>query len=329
MPTPSAPPPEAVARFRERLVELIPARPTQEPFLGLAVSGGRDSLALLRLANAAFPGRIAAATVNHGLRPEAVNEAAFVAARCAAIGVPHETLGPAPLPSGNIQQAARILRYRLLGDWARRSRIGHVATAHHRDDVAESFLMRAVRGAGIGGLARMATLAPLPHADGAAMLVRPLLDWTRAELAELAPDGIDDPSNADPRFDRARIRALLAASPELDPTALARSATNLAEAEAALEWAADQAWRSRVVGTAPRPSPECCLDPAGLPREIRRRLAVRAVQQIDPCWSGQGIDGLLDRLEKGVGGTVGSARARIGRDGLWRFDIAPPRGGIR
>ena len=318
MPTPSAPPAEAIGRFRSDLERLI--GPAPDVRIGVAVSGGPDSLALLRLACAALPGRVAAATVDHGLRREAAEEAATVARHCAALGVPHAILGPEPLAPGNVQQEARRLRYRLLARWAEAEGLPFVAVAHHRDDVAETFLMRALRGSGVTGLARMAARAPMPDVGTTVQLVRPLLDWSRAELAALAPDGADDPSNRDPRYDRARIRALLAATPELAPEPLARAATNLAEANEALEWLADQAWRSRAtVG-----DDGISIDVTDLPDETRRRLAARAIGTLAPLWSSEGLDRLVATLEQGKGGTLAGVRARA-VDGTWHFRVAPAR----
>lgn len=321
MPTPSAPPPEAVERFRATLARLA------DDFerIGVAVSGGPDSMALLRLSHAAFPGQVFAATVDHGLRAEARMEALFVADVCAGLGIPHATLGPAPLEPGNVPQAARRLRYRLLGQWCAANALPFVAVAHQRDDVAETLLMRAARGSGLAGLARMAEVAQLPHGDGTTRLVRPLLDWSRTELAAIAGDAIHDPSNDDLRYDRVRVRQLLAREPSLNPEGLARAATNLAEADAALAWATMAAWRSRAsCGT-----DSIAIDMGDLPRELRRRLAHRAMHALDPLWSGEGLDGLVDLLEKGRPATLGNVAVARDRDDRWQFGIAPPRKAIR
>ncbi len=292
--------------------------------LALAVSGGPDSLALLLLANAAFPGAVIAATVDHGLRPEAAEEAAFVHRLCGELGVPHDVLAGA-MPEGNLQEQARALRYALLAGWAG-GRAAWLATGHQQDDVAETFLMRARRGAGVGGLAAMAAARPL----GPVVLVRPLLGWSRAALeAIVAAAGIEpvrDPSNADPRFDRARIRALLAGSEELPPERLALAARNLRDAEDALAWAAAREWQARAVveGESVR------LDPAGLPRELRRRLAGRAVATVRAAhglgaeWREAGLDGLLAALDAGDTGTIAEVLARS-KKGIWRFELAPAR----
>jgi len=317
--------PEVVERFRRDCVGLLGAAPSSERKLALAVSGGPDSLALLLLAHNAWPGAVIAATVDHGLRPEAAEEAALVRRLCNQLDVPHETLAGRVPVTGNLQQGARALRYALLADWAI-GRAAWVATAHQQDDVAETFLMRARRGAGVGGLAAMAASRPL----GPVMLVRPLLGWTRAELEDLvAAAGIApvrDPSNADPRFDRARIRALLAEAGDLPADRLALAAANLRDAEDALAWAAEREWQARATVT---PN-QVTIDPTGLPRELRRRLAeravatVRAAHGLGPDWRETGLEPLLAALDAGGTGTIAEVMART-KAAIWRFELAPPR----
>jgi tRNA(Ile)-lysidine synthase len=316
--------PARPARFRADLEALI-GPPGQ---LGIAVSGGADSLALLLLAQAAFPGAIRAATVDHRLRPESAAEAAMVAAVCAARGIAHRILARPETWAVAGQSEARALRYALLGDWAQAEGLIYVATAHHLDDLAESFLIRAGRGAGVAGLAAMRAVAPWPA--GAAYrtrLVRPLLGWTRAELAAVVADAglvaAEDPSNADPHYDRTHARALLRREHWLRPERLARAAANLGEAEAALQWLADEAWRSRVT-IAPG---VVTIDAAGLPRETRRRLAAKAIGHLAPDADRdrEGLDRLVDRLDAGAAATLAGVRAAPGAS--WRFTPAPPRRG--
>lgn len=332
MPTPNAPLPEAaVARFRGDLEALIP---TGAPLriLGIGVSGGPDSLALLLLAHFLLPGRVRAATVDHGLRPEAAAEAGIVAGICRNLGIPHailsKTQGVAP---GNTQEQARILRYRLLGAWAQRENIGHIAVAHHADDVAETFLMRALRGAGVTGLARMATSGPVPYQENAeVVLLRPVLSWRRSDLGMIAAnsgiESIQDPSNRDDRYDRVRVRRLLADEPKLDVVSLARAAANLADAETALEWMTEQAWRSRATL---EKEGGIRLDAIDLPYDLRRRLAARAIYRLSKTWNGEGIDSLLDGLSTASAATLSDVQATGEDAGTWYFRIAPPRRGRR
>ncbi len=228
------------------------------PALILAVSGGPDSTALLLLAarwmrSLARPPTIVAVTVDHGLRPEAGEEAAGVAALAAKLGVPHRTVRwSGPKPKSRLQERARTARYALLAEEAQKAGARHILTAHTLDDQAETVLFRLARGSGIGGLGGMARVAPLPvvlggRADGQVLVVRPMLSVPKARLiATLRAAGVaasDDPSNRDPRFARARLRqvAPLLADEGLDAHRLAGFAERMRRAEAALDWAARQA----------------------------------------------------------------------------------------
>ncbi|WP_380874937.1 tRNA(Ile)-lysidine synthase [Sphingomonas sp. DBB INV C78] len=300
-------------RFRTDLVAL-----TGDPAarIGVAVSGGPDSLALLLLAHAALPGMIAAATVDHGLRREAADEAAFVAGLCSVRGIPHATLSVSVESAGEgIQAAARAARYAALEDWRSREGLDFIATAHHADDQAETLLMRASRSAGIGGL------AGIRRRNGS--VIRPLLDWRRAELAAIVADAgitaIDDPSNRDDRFDRSRIRALLNQADDLDAPGLAQTAANLADAAEALEWAAERLWSERATVT----EKEVRLDPADLPPELLHRLVRRALAALGHQGRIDRVASLIARLSSGQPGTIGAILARPGA--IWVFSPAPPR----
>jgi tRNA(Ile)-lysidine synthase len=182
------------------------------PALAVAVSGGRDSLALALLAHewaGERGGRALALTVDHGLRPESATEARTTGALLRRHGIEVEILRwTGDKPGRGIQQAAREARYRLLLQACVRRGILHLLLAHHADDQNETVAMRAARDSGPDGLAGMAAL--VEHRD--ARLLRPLLPVTRARLtATLLSRGIpwiDDPSNTDPRFERARLRRM-------------------------------------------------------------------------------------------------------------------------
>jgi len=315
-PVEASSPPDLVARFRTALDRLWP----DAGRFGLAVSGGSDSLALLLLAQASIPGRFEVGTVDHGLRQESAAEAAMVAEICAAVSVPCEVLR-ATVEAGNVQSMARRARYGELAGWAERRGLSAVATAHHADDQAETLLMRLNRGSGVGGLAGVRETGSIP--GSAVPLIRPLLGFRRSELeAILTASGLEavqDPSNRDDRFDRVRIRMAMAESGWLDPMALATAAANLADAEEALQWAADQAWTERVEVTA-----DDLRSPPGPPHEISMRIVKRAIAGFGNMPRGTDLARLLERLERGEGGTLGSALVTV-EDDEWVFRREPPR----
>lgn len=286
--------------------------------LAVAVSGGPDSLALLELAAHDFCSRVTAITVDHGLRAASAAEAAGVAAQCAARGIAHVTLRrDGPPITRNVQAAARAARYGLLGDWCAAHGHGLLLTAHHADDQAETLLMRLNRASGATGLAGIRAARPLRPGVS---LVRPLLGMRKAELADIAAAAgwqvVDDPSNRDPRHDRSRVRAALAAS-GLDVPALARAAAHLADEAAALDWAADLAWQGRVTagGTALR------LDARGLPAALVQRLLARAVAMLgNGTPRGSDVAHLAARLSAGQAGTLAGVAARPGP--VWRLHRA-------
>lgn len=293
--------------------------------VAVAASGGPDSLALLSLAVAAFPGRVTALTVDHRLRPAAAAEAASVATQCAARGLPHVTLvREGPDFASNIQARARAARYALMGDWCAAHGHGVLLTAHHADDQAETLLMRLNRASGSDGLA---AIRPARLLQSGVMLVRPLLAARKADLAAIvAADGwqqVDDPSNRDPRHDRTQVRMLLAATPSLDVAALATSAAHLAAEAEALAWAADLAWAGRVRESDGR----LMVDAGGLPAALVQRLLARAVETLAgrPV-RGSDIARLVARLGEGASGTLAGIVARPGT--IWQLSVTrPPQNG--
>jgi tRNA(Ile)-lysidine synthase len=224
-------------------IEALFAPLGQARSLLIAVSGGPDSTALLLMADewARRRGRtrIEAATVDHGLRPESAGEAKAVAALCARLGIAHRILQwKGAKPSTRLQERAREARYRLLILHAKTIGADALLTAHHADDQAETVLFRLLRGSGLAGLRGM---EPMTTRDGVT-IARPLTALRKRELvAFVEARGVgflDDPSNADPRFARTRLRALLARLGEegLDAGALDRLARRAGETEDALKY---------------------------------------------------------------------------------------------
>lgn len=316
---PDPPARELTARFAAALAALWPER--EGARLGVAVSGGPDSTALLLLAAAALPGAVEAATVDHGLRPGSADEAAAVAGWCERLGIAHAALAVQVAP-GNLQAQARAARYAALAQWAESRGLGAVATAHHADDQAETLLLRLNRGSGASGLAGV---RPRGFVPGTGLpLLRPLLAWRRAELVQVAADAgltpVDDPSNRDERFDRARIRKALAQAPWLDVERIAESAGHLADADAALDWAMRREWQECVreegLGIVYRPQ---------APRAVALRVLSAIVARLDgDAPRGGAIAALFDALLAGRPGSIGTLVARPAPGG-WSFAKAPRR----
>ena len=271
------PAPEAGALARLS-AEIAAGRP-----VGVAVSGGGDSSALLlMLAEALGPESLRAATVDHGLRPESAAEAESVARFCAERGIAHETLPWTGWDGrGNLQDAARRARYRLLADWAAERDVAVVALGHTRDDDAETFAMGLARGAGLDGLSGMRPAFAL----GSVAFLRPLLGVARAALREyltaLGIGWIDDPSNDDPRFERVRVRRALEtfADAGIDPERLARSIANLRDVRSAVaEHLAD--WAGAHFRQQNGDLLVDAADLAALPRDFARRALSAALRWV-------------------------------------------------
>lgn len=295
----------------------------------MAVSGGPDSLGMLVLAARAFPDRIEAATVDHRLRAESGEEAAMVARVCSELGVAHAILPVTVSEGGNLQANARRVRYLALGNWARERSLPVVATAHHVEDQAETLLMRLNRGSGLKGLAAMRRRRSMPMAVDIG-LIRPLLGWSRGELAAVCEAvGLEparDPSNEDPKYDRARIRAAMADAEWIDPAGLARSAQNLRDAFEALEALVDAELRDRV-RFMPEEGAAIYVPSPGEKgvRSLRFRVVERLLEQLGRAQTGPRgaeIERLLDMLESGGTATLAGLQctARTGANGYeWLF----------
>jgi tRNA(Ile)-lysidine synthase len=266
----------------DRLVGLVRDRLPAGETIGIAVSGGGDSTALLHLALAAGL-RAEAVTVDHRLRAESAAEAAGVAEACALLGVPHEVkVWEHGQVTGNLMDAARRARMGLIRDWAVAREIRHVALGHTRDDQAETLLMGLARRAGLDGLAGMRR----DWAEGGVTFHRPLLDAGRAELRDWLMarrvGWVDDPTNEDTRFTRVKARAALLALEPLGITAegLAEVAGHLAGVRAALAAQLRAAAERHVTvrAGALRFWPGFFTEPA----EVQRQLVARAIGWMSP-----------------------------------------------
>lgn len=238
---------------RDVLARLF-APAASEPAIGLAVSGGADSLALMLLAHGWAtsldrPPQLFVYSLDHGFRPEARDEVAMVLDIAASLGIPARALAwIGEKPQTGLQEAARQARYHLIGEAMAADGATMLLTAHHRADQAETVLMRLAHGSGIEGLKAMTALSTVEGVP----VFRPLLDVEPSALAAIVDAAgltpARDPSNDDTSYERVRWRQLLPtlAAEGLDSAALARFATRMAEADAALAQVTDLAFAQMV-----------------------------------------------------------------------------------
>lgn len=317
----SGPAPVSAEEFAAALAALAAPRRVL-----VALSGGPDSMALLRLAAAAGYEAVAA-TVDHGLRPGARAEAEQAGRWCRDLGLPHRRLDwTDDKPASGVQAAARAARYRLLAMTALEERCEAVLTGHNADDQAETVFMRLARGAGPAGLSGMAgEIAIAAGPLSPVRLLRPLLSFPRARIAAtltmFEQASLDDPSNDDPGFERVRARALLAALGEqalLTRDALLATAARMRVAAGRLRAAEDAAFRA--AGGAFHPLGAVSLaDAADLPAGLFARL-FRAVGGGEHAPDeGRAADAVAAARKSGRASLAG-ALAEIGRDGrLWIY----------
>ncbi len=216
-----------------------------KPRLAVAVSGGADSMALVLLVSEwvrAQDGEVVGLIVDHGLRPESKVEAQRVADRLKDKGISAQVLTWAgPKPSSSIQAEARAARYKLLVEKCEALGLRHLLVAHHKDDQAETFMLRLSRGSGVDGLACMAPISqPDVSTSTQVRLLRPFLTVPKARLiATLQHRGVpwvEDPSNQCLDFTRVRLREVLKglAGEGFSSGRLSRAARRMARARDAL-----------------------------------------------------------------------------------------------
>jgi tRNA(Ile)-lysidine synthase len=331
------------------------------PAIVLAVSGGPDSIALMWLASRwrralARGPRLVAVTVDHGLRAAAAAEARDVKRLARTLDMPHRTVRwTGAKPRTGLPAAARAARYRLLARAARAHGATHILTAHTRDDQAETLLMRMLRGSGIAGLAAMARES---EREGV-RLARPFLNVSKSQLIATLKkakiDFADDPTNRDTSFTRPRLRRLMPvlATEGGDVRSLARLASRLARANAAVEVLVDGAERYLALGGREASHAEFgakAFDAksfdaktfdakafAAMPEEIRLRLLLRAIDRFGhegPAELGK-AEALLSALDRAATEKTARRRIRLKQtlagalvsliDGRIRVEPAPPR----
>jgi tRNA(Ile)-lysidine synthase len=342
--------------------------------VAVAVSGGPDSVALMHLVagwlNAGpppcqVPGAappVLVLTVDHGLRPESAEEARWVEGEAARLRLAHVTLRwEGPKPSTGVQEAARKARLALISDYVANEPLPvarEVLLAHHRDDQAETLLMRLARGSGVDGLAGMRDVEirrwlRLGHPVEEITLVfrRPLLpvakDRLIASIEAAGAQFLVDPSNQKPEFERVRWRQ---ARPQLEALGLsnehlANTARRLASAQNALEGASQAVARQAVVI---HDGAYASIDLAQL-HEASAELALRVIRSLVDSFGGQEesvrlsqIEALMDRLVRRASLHVGTMtlggciiervasdpRAPTGRGEMLRIYREPGRHGL-
>lgn len=251
--------------------------PAEVMKIGLAVSGGGDSMAMLHLFAACAQDQnyaLSVATVDHGLRPEAQEEVAFVAEVCAKLDVPHRVLKWDDWDGkGNLQAKARDARYKLLVAWGRANTLDAIALGHTLDDLAETFLMRLSRGSGLDGLAAMEKSFKRDDMEFSRPILSLEREMLRRYLRRHSLEWKDDPSNDDTRFLRVKARKALDALAPLgiDVHQIAGAAHDLLMAKSALQHNV-QARAEQIIRFEGGDVVIDVLDDALTHIEIRRRL---------------------------------------------------------
>lgn len=293
--------------------------------MGVAVSGGGDSIALLSVMADVAKSRdieLLAITVDHGLRPGTVSEVKLVTGLCQSLNLSHHVeYWTGWDGSGNLQARAREGRYELMADWAYANQISHIALGHTADDQAETVLMRLSRMAGVDGLSGMSAKR-IRHGI---TWVRPFLNIRRATLRTyLDQKGLrwaEDPSNDDTRFDRVRARQALGVLEDLGigVDTLVQTAQQMSQARDALDWQTFLAAQALVqihCGAVALDLQQFRTQPA----EIRRRLLVHSLMWLsghDYPPRRDAVLGALEAIQAEQGFTLDGCQITSGKGLAW------------
>jgi tRNA(Ile)-lysidine synthase len=292
--------------------------------LGLAVSGGGDSVAMLRLALDWATARgvgLFVYSVDHGLRPEAADEVRFVAALCQQFGVTHRSMAWGGWNGqGNLSADARRARYDLIANAAHADGVATVLLAHTQDDQAETVLMALARRAGVDGLSGM----PVARQDRGLVWQRPLLYVTRQRLrdylTELGQDWVDDPTNEDSSYERVRMRQSREMLDRLGLTldALSDVAGNMQRVRAVMDHAVTLALKRHAspIAGAVKLAPDVLNEPA----EVQRRLLTHCIAWTAPLAKparGDEVQRKLADLAEGRAATLQGCLLLVKKDAFW------------
>lgn len=292
--------------------------------IGVAVSGGGDSVALLRLLSDFAKDRdveVFVYTVDHGLRPEAADEASFVADLAQALGCKHRVLTWRWGQQGNLSAAAREGRYDAIAKAAIGDGVSTVLLGHTQDDQAETVLMALTRSAGVDGLSGMQSA----KVDRGICWLRPLLGTTRAELraylTEIGQSWIDDPSNDNDAYERVKMRKAAETLEGLGITSssLGDVAQNMQAARQALELATTETIKRTcyTLGGAVR------IDRSGFlanTPEIQRRVLARFLSHVAPSAGSlrrSAMQNALVQTREGSDSSVGGCLILLKSDHIW------------
>ncbi|MBQ5939764.1 tRNA lysidine(34) synthetase TilS [Massilia sp. AB1] len=285
----------------------------QYPFASLAValSGGLDSMVLLRLAHAwareeGMP--LFAFHVHHGLSRNADDWLAHCERACGELGIAFDVRRVnIPKDKSGTEAAARKLRYAALGEMCRAHGAGVLLTAHHLDDQAETVLLQLLRGSGPAGLSGMDAANRAPGLLGSEELVmaRPLLPHARAQLEAYAFEAglawVEDESNLDPRYARNALRhqvmpALAANFPGFQDR-IARSAAHAASAQRLLDELAAQDLTASLDGDALDLARIAGLSQDRIHNLLRHLFTVRGLAMPSTAWLGEMVAQLFSARE--------------------------------
>jgi tRNA(Ile)-lysidine synthase len=297
-----------VAKFAQAIEALrADYLPDAMPRVAVALSGGLDSMVLLRLAHA-HGLQPYAFHVHHGLSPNADAWRDHCAAAAAALGVPFDWRAVVVSKGkSGVEAAARKQRYAALGDMCRAHGAGVLLTAHHLDDQVETVLLQLLRGSGPAGLSGMdsANRAPGLLGDERLAMARPLLGAARADLEDVAREQgitwVEDESNTDPRYARNALRhqvmpALAAAFPGYQRR-IARSSAHTRAAQRLLDELGEQDLQACLAGEALDLVRVRALSRDRIDNLLRHWFAVRRLAMPSTAWLAQMVAQILSARE--------------------------------
>lgn len=193
--------------------EFLQKHQIEDEVIAVGVSGGADSLALVLMMNeelSVLGKKVIALTVDHRLRMESSEEAAYVSKIMVEYKIEHHILTwEGDKPTSGIEEAARLARYQLIQDWCVDHKVKSLAVAHHLGDQAETFLMRLQRGSGLDGLCGMSSISNWANLT----ILRPLLNTNPQILKDYLSHKnikwVEDPSNQSEEYLRVKTRKFL------------------------------------------------------------------------------------------------------------------------